>query len=99
MITMLPVIVAIAAAAAFFVIAVCWKSDRPQHAGGSEGALTVWQLKAHVEAERQQRERGGRHRLREPADTHDPLRASTQDAPVQPSPEVQRRILEALHRL
>ncbi|PKW13740.1 hypothetical protein [Saccharopolyspora spinosa] len=99
MITMLPVIVAIAAVAAFFVIAMYWKSDRPQHAGGGEGAFTVWQLIAHVEAERHQRERGGRHRLREPADAHDLPRTSTQDALVRPSPEIQRRIVEALHRL
>ncbi|WP_190820555.1 hypothetical protein [Saccharopolyspora pogona] len=37
-----------------------------QHSGGGEGALTVWQLIAHVEEERQQWERQGRHRLREP---------------------------------
>lgn len=101
MLTTLPIVIAIAAAAAFFIIAMYWRSDRPQHAGGGEGALTVWQLIAHVEAERQQREQGGRHRLREPADAHDPPQTSTSDTrdPVRPSPEIQRRILEALHRL
>ncbi|WP_177226863.1 hypothetical protein [Saccharopolyspora shandongensis] len=92
---MLPGIAGITGTAALYLIITCWKSYRPQHAGGGEGALTVWQLIAHVEAERQQREQGGRHRLREPQ----PPPPSTSDAEKAPSLEVQRRILDALRRL
>ncbi|MEV6233741.1 hypothetical protein AB0L88_38365 [Saccharopolyspora shandongensis] len=91
---MLPGIAGITGAAALYLFITCWKSYRPQHAGGGEGALTVWQLIAHVEAERQQREQGGRHRLREPQR----LPPSTSDGET-PSLEVQRRILEALRHL
>ncbi|MDA3648294.1 hypothetical protein LZ318_17830 [Saccharopolyspora indica] len=60
-----------------------------QHSGSGEGALTVWQLIAHVEEERQQRENQGRHRLREP---HRP-----DDAP--PSLDLQQRALNSLYRI
>ncbi|MEV0699383.1 hypothetical protein AB0I53_15895 [Saccharopolyspora sp. NPDC050389] len=95
MLAMLPGIAGITGVAALYLITTCWKSYQPQHAGGGEGALTVWQLIAHVEAERQQREQGGRHRLREAQ----PPPPSTSDAEKAPSPEVQRRILEALRHL
>ncbi|RKT84176.1 hypothetical protein SAMN05421805_103101 [Saccharopolyspora antimicrobica] len=66
-----------------------WRPHRA-HAGGGEGALTVWQLIAHVEAERRQRERAGRHRLREPE--------STSDEPGSPL-ELQQRVLDGLRNL
>ncbi|QIZ34921.1 hypothetical protein [Saccharopolyspora sp. ASAGF58] len=65
-----------------------------QHAGGGEGALTVWQLIAHVEEERQQREHQGRHRLREP----EPPLARQRD-PAIPPLELQRRALDSLYRI
>ncbi|MCI2421601.1 hypothetical protein MOQ72_29625 [Saccharopolyspora sp. K220] len=74
MLNMLPEIGTISAILALYLI-VTWKPHRPQHAGAGEGALTVWQLIAHVEAERQRRERVGRHRRREPAEH------STSDTP------------------
>ncbi|MEV0049671.1 hypothetical protein AB0H34_04130 [Saccharopolyspora shandongensis] len=91
---MLAVLPGITGVVALYLIITCWKSYQPQHAGGGEGALTVWQLIAHVEAERRQRDQGGRHRLREPQ----PPQPSTSDDET-PSLEVQRRILEALQRL
>ncbi|MEV0700781.1 hypothetical protein AB0I53_23125 [Saccharopolyspora sp. NPDC050389] len=97
MFAMLPSIAAIVAAPTLLLLAMHWKSYRPQHAGGGDGALTVWQLIAEAEAERQQRQRGGRHRLRDP----EGFRQSTSDTNGSgpPPPEIQRRILEALHRL
>ncbi|MER6989603.1 hypothetical protein ABT337_23280 [Saccharopolyspora hirsuta] len=68
-----------------------WRPRRAQHAGGGEGALTVWQLVAHVEAERRERERVGRHRLREPVE-------STSDD-AGPPLELQQRVLDGLRRL
>jgi hypothetical protein len=56
--------------------------------------LTVWQLIAHVEAERQQREHGGRHRLRE-SEPHSP----DIDAPVTPPLDLQRRVRVSLYRI
>ncbi|MEV0088567.1 hypothetical protein [Saccharopolyspora sp. NPDC050642] len=94
MLAVLPGIAGITGVVALYLIITCWKSYRPQHAGGGEGALTVWQLIAHVEAERRQRDQGGRHRLREPQ----PPPPSTSDDET-PSLEVQRRILDALRRL
>ncbi|MCI2422027.1 hypothetical protein MOQ72_31805 [Saccharopolyspora sp. K220] len=104
MLAVLPDIAAIAAAPAFFLLATYWKTYRPQHAGGGEGALTVWQLIAHVEAERQQRERGGRHRLHESApdaarETTSRLSTSDNHASEPPPLEVHRRVLDALHHL
>ncbi|PKW13016.1 hypothetical protein [Saccharopolyspora spinosa] len=64
-----------------------------QHSGGGEGALTVWQLIAHVEKERQQWERQGRHQLREP----EPCWPDN-DAPAIPPLELQRRVLDSLCR-
>ncbi|MFI0471055.1 hypothetical protein ACH347_43965 [Saccharopolyspora sp. 5N102] len=93
MLAVLPGIAGITGVVALYLITTCWKSYRPQHAGGGEGALTVWQLIAHVEAERRQRDQGGRHRLREPQPP-----PSTSDDET-PSLEVQRRILDALRRL
>ena len=57
-----------------------WGS-RPQHAGAGEGAVSVWQLIAQVEQEARQRERGGRHRLREEPPP------STSDIPAEPALE------------
>ncbi|MEU5845122.1 hypothetical protein [Saccharopolyspora shandongensis] len=94
MLAVLPGIAGITGVVALYLIITCWKSYRPQHAGGGEGALTVWQLIAHVEAERRQRDQGGRHRLREPQPP-----PSTSDTEEPPSLEVQRRILDALRRL
>lgn len=88
--TALPGILMITAGVACYLIALYCKTNRPQHAGGGEGALTVWQLIAHVEDERRQRERTGRHRLREP-------RPEPPPSPEPPTLDVQRRILEALH--
>ncbi|MFI0469892.1 hypothetical protein ACH347_37985 [Saccharopolyspora sp. 5N102] len=65
-----------------------------QHAGGGDGALTVWQLIAHVEAERQQHEHSGRHRLREPEPQSPEV-----DAPVMPPLDLQRRVLDSLYRI
>ncbi|MER7012295.1 hypothetical protein ABT324_12805 [Saccharopolyspora sp. NPDC000359] len=65
-----------------------------QHAGGGEGALTVWQLIAHVEEEQRRHERQGRHRLREP-EPHWP----DDDAPTPPPLDLQRRVLNSLHRI
>ncbi|MEV0082238.1 hypothetical protein [Saccharopolyspora sp. NPDC050642] len=96
---MLPTIAVIIAAPALFLLAMHWKADRPQHAGGGEGALTVWQLIADVEAERQQRSQPGRHRLREPAPDDEDQRSTSDTEIVAPPQEIQRRILEALHRL
>ncbi|MDA3644949.1 hypothetical protein LZ318_03795 [Saccharopolyspora indica] len=92
MATALPSIIMITAGVAFYVFAICWNTHRPQHSGSGEGALTVHQLIAHVEAERRQRERTGRHRLREPEPP-----PSTPDAP--PPLELQHRILKALRHL
>ncbi|MEV0704204.1 hypothetical protein AB0I53_40690 [Saccharopolyspora sp. NPDC050389] len=97
---MLPTIAVIVAAPVLFLLAMHWKTYRPQHAGGSEGALTVWQLIANVEAERQQRAQPGRHHLREPAPDDELDQDSTSDTQISAPPqEIQRRILEALHRL
>ncbi|TDD41179.1 hypothetical protein [Saccharopolyspora elongata] len=66
-----------------------------QHAGGGDGALTVWQLIAHVEAERQQREHSGRHRLRElELEPQPPV-----DAPEMPPLDLQQRVLDSLYRI
>ncbi|MEU5850414.1 hypothetical protein [Saccharopolyspora shandongensis] len=90
-------IATVAGVVAYYLIVTCWKSYRPQHAGGGEGALTVWQLIAHVEAERQRREQGGRHRLREPGD---PTRHSISDTRGHAPPlDLQQRVLDALRRL
>ncbi|MEU5853202.1 hypothetical protein [Saccharopolyspora shandongensis] len=92
--TALPAILAITTAACY-LSAIYWRSRQPQHAGGSEVALTVWEVIAYVEAEREQQTQSGRHRLREPPPE------STQDnqVPAPPPLELQQRILEALHRL
>lgn len=93
MLTALPYLAAVPTAVLIAIVAT-WCSYRPQHAGSGEGALTVWQLVAEVEAEQRQREQTGRHRLREP----DP---PAPEPPADPGPslEVQRRILQALQRL
>lgn len=92
MATALPGIIMIITGIAFYLVAIYWNTHRPQHSGGGEGALTVHQLIAHVEAERRQREQTGRHRLRE---LEPP--PSTPDAP--PPLELQHRVLEALRHL
>ncbi|MEV0056108.1 hypothetical protein AB0H34_37180 [Saccharopolyspora shandongensis] len=92
MINVLPEVGYASAVIALYLI-VSWQPYRPQHSGAGEGALTVWHLIAHVEAERRQRERGGRHRLREP------VQRSTSDAFEPPPQELQRRVLEGLRRL
>ncbi|SDX92621.1 hypothetical protein SAMN05216215_1017102 [Saccharopolyspora shandongensis] len=99
MLVMLPVIAVIVTAPALFFLAMHWKADQPQHAGGGEGALTVWQLIANVEAERQQRSQPGRHRLREPAPDDEPQNSTSDTEISAPPQEIQQRILEALHRL
>ncbi|SEG83227.1 hypothetical protein SAMN02982929_04220 [Saccharopolyspora kobensis] len=89
MLSALPYLAAVSTTA-LILITLTWCTYRPQHAGGGEGALTVWQLIEEAEAERRQRERTGRHRLREPA-------------PPSPEPgpsiEVQRRIHQLLQGL
>ncbi|MER5394951.1 hypothetical protein [Saccharopolyspora sp. NPDC002686] len=90
MLDLMPQIGSVSAILACYLV-LTWRPRRPQHAGGGEGALTVWQLVAHVEAERRQRESGGRHRLREPAE-------STSDCPGLPQ-ELQQRVLDGLRRL
>ncbi|MER7077698.1 hypothetical protein SAMN05216506_116154 [Saccharopolyspora kobensis] len=90
MATALPGIIMITAGVAFYLLAIYWNTHRPQHSGSGEGALTVHQLIAHVEAERRQRERTGRHRLREP---HPQPPPSTPDAPPL---ELHHRAHEAL---
>ncbi|KAA5829162.1 hypothetical protein ABT337_25440 [Saccharopolyspora hirsuta] len=102
MATALPGIIMITAGIAFYAFAIYWNAHRPQHSGGGEGALTVHQLIAHVEAERRQRQRTGRHRLHEPhPEPHpEPPPPSTPDTPSAPPPlELQRRVLDALHHL
>lgn len=93
---MMPQIGAISAIVAYYLI-VTWKPYRPQHAGAGEGALTVWHLIAHVEAEQRQREQGGRHRLRVPTEPPD----SPASPPGSPAPplDLQHRVLEGLRRL
>ncbi|WP_190817814.1 hypothetical protein [Saccharopolyspora pogona] len=66
---------------------------------GLDAVAGTPELIAHVEAERRQRERGGRHRLREPEPESAVPEASTSDGPVMPSLELQRRVLEALRRI
>ncbi|QIZ35430.1 hypothetical protein [Saccharopolyspora sp. ASAGF58] len=88
---MMPQIGFISAILAYY-LSVTRKSYRPQHAGEGEGALTVWHLIAHVEAEQRQREQGGRHRLREPTEH------SISDSQAPPL-DLQRRVLEGLRRL
>ncbi|MGW1681678.1 hypothetical protein [Saccharopolyspora sp. NPDC002376] len=90
MLDLMPQIGSVSAILACYLI-LAWRPSRPQHAGGGEGALTVWQLVAHVEAERQQRERGGRHRLREPVE-------SISDSSGPPL-ELQQRVLDGLRCL
>lgn len=90
MLDLMPQIGYISAILACYLV-LTWRPYRPQHAGGGEGALTVWQLVAHVEAERRQRERPGRHRLREPV-------KSTSDG-AGPPLELQQRVLDGLRRL
>ncbi|MGI8308502.1 hypothetical protein [Saccharopolyspora hattusasensis] len=84
--------------AAVFVV-VAWFATRHfseygKHSGGGDGALTVRHLLAQAAAEAASR---GRHHLREPQ----PPPHSTKDinAPQPPPLEIQRRILDALHRL
>ncbi|MEU5845234.1 hypothetical protein [Saccharopolyspora shandongensis] len=87
-----------AAATALTISGWAWRAFAVygQHAGGGEGALTVWQLIAHVEAERQQSEHSGRHRLREP----EPEPQSPEvDAPVMPPLDLQQRVLDSLYRI
>lgn len=108
MTTALPGIIMISSGVLCYLFALCWNTRGPQHAGGREGALPVWQLIAHVEAERQ-REATGRHRLREPRtgppSTQDDPAPPTAEAPTSAPPitappvELQRRVLDALRRL
>ncbi|MGW1680417.1 hypothetical protein [Saccharopolyspora sp. NPDC002376] len=95
MATALPGIVMIASGVVFYLFTICWMTDRPQHSGGKEGDLSVWQLIAHVEAEQQQ-EPVGRHRLREPRPEPPPPAPSV---PAPPPLEPQQRVLESLTRL
>ncbi|MDA3645949.1 hypothetical protein LZ318_15805 [Saccharopolyspora indica] len=89
MLELMPQIGYISAILACYLV-LTWRPHRAQHAGGGEGALTVWQLIAHVEAERKQRERGGRHRLREPESTSDESG---------PPLALQQRVLDGLRNL
>ncbi|GAA4611536.1 hypothetical protein [Saccharopolyspora hordei] len=90
MVDLVPQIGCVAAVLACYLV-LTWRPRRAQHARGGEGTVTVWQLVAHVEAERQERERAGRHRLRGPT-------VSTPDGPWPPL-ELQRRVLDGLRRL
>ncbi|MEU6269944.1 hypothetical protein [Saccharopolyspora shandongensis] len=79
-----------------------FRAQRPQHAEAGEGATTVWQLKAQIEAENAQRERGGRHRLREPAsESTSDVQAPGERGEAWSAPplELQRRVLEGLRRI
>lgn len=81
---------------------VLFHAQRPQHAGAGEGTTTVWQLKAQIEAENAQRERVGRHRLREPVpeSISDNQAAGERGEPWSAPPlELQRRVLEGLRRI
>ncbi|MER7016038.1 hypothetical protein ABT324_31800 [Saccharopolyspora sp. NPDC000359] len=102
MATALPGIIMITSGITFYVLAIYSTAHRPQHSGSGEGALTVHQLIAHVEAERRQRERTGRHRLREPSTEPrpEPPPPSTPDTPgATPSLELQREVPAALRDL
>ncbi|MGW5644488.1 hypothetical protein [Saccharopolyspora sp. NPDC003762] len=62
----------------------------------------MWQLKAQIEAENARRERGGRHRLREPTpESTSDARVPGERGEAWPAPplELQRRVLEGLRRI